>query len=491
MGDLALTFDPANIKNVVLPVGAGPGSNLVKTGDADSSARRLRRRRGAAEPLAPPRRRRPVAETDACVTLDTSRTNTSTGSSRNTGAPGAGRQSRRGRVHPLAPRGLPPARPGRRHPLVASGCRPSTHFAHRRNVVVATGTASGKSLCYQMPIVESIVGGGARHGAADLPDQGPRPGPATHASASGWSPTSWLRRTTATPRSTSGRGSATHANVIAHQPRDAAHGDPAVARALGDVPPATCATSSSTSCTPCGGCSAATWRTCCGGSVVCASTTAPSPRSASPVPRSATRRSSRRGSAAFRSRRSTATAHRRPSAASRCGSDRSIDAHTGTRGIGKRRDRDAAVALRRRRAPDARVHPQPQGRRARRGPRAARAGRARAPTRRRAAPARRRVPRRLPRRRAARARGAAGERRARRCRGNQRARARHRRRFARRGGAQRLPGHARRRCASRWGGRGARRGGRPRCSSPATTSSTSGTRAIPTSCSPAPPRPRS
>jgi LCP family protein required for cell wall assembly len=36
MGDLALTFDPANIKNVVLPVGAGPGSNLVKTGDADS-----------------------------------------------------------------------------------------------------------------------------------------------------------------------------------------------------------------------------------------------------------------------------------------------------------------------------------------------------------------------------------------------------------------------------------------------------------------------
>jgi LCP family protein required for cell wall assembly len=36
MGRLALSFDPANIKNVVLPVGAGPGSNLVKTGDADS-----------------------------------------------------------------------------------------------------------------------------------------------------------------------------------------------------------------------------------------------------------------------------------------------------------------------------------------------------------------------------------------------------------------------------------------------------------------------
>jgi LCP family protein required for cell wall assembly len=35
MGSLALTFDAANIKNVVLPVGAGSGSNLVKTADAD------------------------------------------------------------------------------------------------------------------------------------------------------------------------------------------------------------------------------------------------------------------------------------------------------------------------------------------------------------------------------------------------------------------------------------------------------------------------
>jgi LCP family protein required for cell wall assembly len=34
MGSLTLTFDPANVKNVTLPVGAGPGSNLVKSGDA-------------------------------------------------------------------------------------------------------------------------------------------------------------------------------------------------------------------------------------------------------------------------------------------------------------------------------------------------------------------------------------------------------------------------------------------------------------------------
>ena len=36
MGELALTFDPANIKNVVLPVGEGGGSNLVKSAAADS-----------------------------------------------------------------------------------------------------------------------------------------------------------------------------------------------------------------------------------------------------------------------------------------------------------------------------------------------------------------------------------------------------------------------------------------------------------------------
>jgi LCP family protein required for cell wall assembly len=36
MGQLALTFNPANVRNVVLPVGDGGGSNLVKTGDAAS-----------------------------------------------------------------------------------------------------------------------------------------------------------------------------------------------------------------------------------------------------------------------------------------------------------------------------------------------------------------------------------------------------------------------------------------------------------------------
>ena len=36
LGELALTLDPNNVKNVVLPVGSGSGSNLVKSGDAAS-----------------------------------------------------------------------------------------------------------------------------------------------------------------------------------------------------------------------------------------------------------------------------------------------------------------------------------------------------------------------------------------------------------------------------------------------------------------------
>ncbi len=67
-----------------------------------------------------------------------------------------------------------PAAPGAPlHPLVASrlgGRGIEDLWAHQaaavdtlragRNVVVATGTASGKSLCYQIPIVESVVEGG-------------------------------------------------------------------------------------------------------------------------------------------------------------------------------------------------------------------------------------------------------------------------------------------------------------------------------------------
>ncbi len=53
MGELALTFDPANIKNVVLPVGDGRWKQSREERRRRFPARRLRRRRGPAEPLAP------------------------------------------------------------------------------------------------------------------------------------------------------------------------------------------------------------------------------------------------------------------------------------------------------------------------------------------------------------------------------------------------------------------------------------------------------
>ena len=57
-------------------------------------------------------------------------------------------------------------------------------------------------------------------------------------SASGWSPISSPPPTTATPRPTNAPGCARTRERAAHEPRDAAHGDPAVARPVGDVPPA-------------------------------------------------------------------------------------------------------------------------------------------------------------------------------------------------------------------------------------------------------------
>ena len=381
-------------------------------------------------------------QTDACVTLGDPRARALRPGRQQQGAPGAGRQSRRGRVHPLAPRGLPPARPGRRRALVAPGCGDRRASRDRRNVVVATGTASGKSLCYQVPIVESIAGGGRDTALLVFPTKAlaqdqlrtfrewlvPDLVAATYDGDTPSDERTWIRNAR---------------QRRAHQPRDAAHGDPARRTIAGRRSSCACATSSSTSCTPCAASSAATSRTCCGGSVVCASTTAPSPTFCftSATIGNPAELASRLcglpveaidGDGSPQAERSFAV-WQRPL----------VDVHYGHARVGERRDRDAAVALRRRRAPDARVHPQPQGRRARRHARARHAGRAPRPDVAVAVAGGRRVPRRLSRRRAARARGAARERRARRCRRHERARARHRRRFARRGGAQRLPGHAR------------------------------------------------
>ena len=83
-----------------------------------------------------------------------------------------------------------------------------------RHVVVATGTASGKSLGYHLPILTDLLvrrqraERPRRDGALPLPDQGPRGRPA-RAGRGLALPASEPRPMTATPRPTSGAGSAT------------------------------------------------------------------------------------------------------------------------------------------------------------------------------------------------------------------------------------------------------------------------------------------
>ena len=111
------------------------------------------------------------------------------------------------------------------------------------SVVVATGTASGKSLCYQVPIAEAVGRRRLRVGAAALPHQGPRPGPAAGARDArrsrprrrdlrrrhrGPEQRAWVRR---------------HANVVLTNPEMLHVGHPPVPRAVGDVPHAASATS--------------------------------------------------------------------------------------------------------------------------------------------------------------------------------------------------------------------------------------------------------
>ncbi len=382
----------------------------------------------------PSRAPRPAGGPTPVTPSTTSRTSTSTASS----------PTPRSRHAPPGPRSRRPSSPHAcTERLQARGV--DTLWSHQaaavdalragRNVVVATGTASGKSLCYQLPIVDSVVAGGrdttllvfptkalaqdqlrtlprvvgARPRRRDLRRRHPH------------------RRTGVDPRARQRR---------AHQPRDAAHGHPPHARSVGHVPAAPALRRRRRAAHACGACSAVTSRTCSGACAGSASTTDRRPRSASPAPPSATRPSSRRASAGCRWKRSTATARRRPSDGSRCGNDRSS---TCTRARVRRRTSETAMVLSRFVADG---HQTLAFTRSRKGAELV-ATHARGALAHDGIPRRgRRIPRRLPRHRTARARSAAHERRARRRGRHQRARARHRHRWARRGRAQRLPRHA-------------------------------------------------
>ena len=186
---------------------------------------------------------------------------------------------------------------GRCRPRSPSGSASTALWSHQaeaidlardgRSVVVATGTASGKSLCYQVPIAEAAAAPVRRgHGAAGVPHQGAGPGPAAGARRARASPAWWPAPTTATPAPRSGPGSAATPTSCSPTPRCCTAGSSPTTTG-GPRSSAGCATWWSTSCTRSGASSGATSPTCCAGCGGWPTATAPTPRSCSARPPSA------------------------------------------------------------------------------------------------------------------------------------------------------------------------------------------------------------
>ena len=204
-----------------------------------------------------------------------------------------------GRLVHLAP---PPAAGGRGSPSSAGRCPtgwrrpcPSRSGRHQvealdlaragRSVVVATGTASGKSRCYQLAIGEAVTtpvrpGTGlilfpTKALAHDQLRALTAPRPAEGA---------WPAPTTATPRPRSAPGSASTPTSCSPTPRCSTPGCCRTTSA-GRPSSAASSTSWSTSSTPSAARSAATWPSSCAGCGAWPRTTAPTPRSSAARPR--------------------------------------------------------------------------------------------------------------------------------------------------------------------------------------------------------------
>ena len=182
-----------------------------------------------------------------------------------------------------------------------------------RHVVVATGTASGKSLAYQLPALTRLAEDPRRLRPLPRADQGPGPRPARRRWPRSPTPRCGRRPTTATPRARSGTGCA------------GTHGGSSPTRTCctaGSCPPtrggrARCAGSptwSSTSATPTAACSARTSATCCAGCAGSAAATGPTRCSCSPRRPWPTRPRQRPGWSARRSTAVTDDGSPRPGA---------------------------------------------------------------------------------------------------------------------------------------------------------------------------------
>ena len=143
--------------------------------------------------------------------------------------------------------------------------------------IVTTGTASGKSLCFNLPTLDVLCRDAARARAVPLPDQGARPGPGARAARARRQARAAgdLRRRHA---ARAARARSAGARTCPHQPRHAAPRDPAQPPRRGATSSPTSRSSSSTRRTSTAACSARTSPTCCGGCGGSPPPTAPTPR---------------------------------------------------------------------------------------------------------------------------------------------------------------------------------------------------------------------
>ena len=201
-----------------------------------------------------------------------------------------------------ARRGVPAPMPDDLHPalleaLGAAGIEQlwshqadTLEAARRGHTIVTTGTASGKSLAFNLPVLDTLATDPRRPRALPLPDQGARPGPGARARAH--------RRALPAPRDLRRRhaegGAARDPPALEPDPHQPGH---APRRACCPTTPrgATCSPTSpgswSTRRTSTAACSARTWPTCCAGCAGWRSPTAPSRASCSRARRSPTRSS--------------------------------------------------------------------------------------------------------------------------------------------------------------------------------------------------------
>ena len=155
------------------------------------------------------------------------------------------------------------------------------HVLAGRNVVTITPTASGKTLCYNAPVLNAILKDPSTRALYLFPDQGARAGSARGAAravrarhAGHGRARSASSRTTATRRPMRVARFAARRTWCSAIPTWCTRGSCRTIRA-GRSCSRICASSSSTSCTPIAACSAATWRTSC---AVCSASAATTDR---------------------------------------------------------------------------------------------------------------------------------------------------------------------------------------------------------------------